>query len=146
MVTVIALRETGYFDFELGHVSEESLWLQMCSAFKVDKFFLVPKIGNAVFDKYQTIQEAIKDATGKKVFLEEEKRAIEIGRKPIYLRDFSHPADVVYIFGCSGQDTSKWVTKDDELISVKVPQHTDMFGVSVASMVLYDREVKHGKR
>ena len=132
MTTVIAARETGYFDFELGYVTEENYWEQVCMAFNVDRLVL-----------YDT-KEAITAVSGSKVFLETAKRAEEIGRKPMYLKDFVHPDDAIYVFGRTGNNNVRLVRDGDILLSVEQENDKgDMFALTMASIVLRDRFLKY---
>jgi len=131
-ITIIAAKETGYFDFELGYVTEENYWEQVCMAFNVGRLVL-----------YDT-KEAITEVSGSKVFLEAAKRAREIGKKPIYLKDFVHPNDAVYVFGRTGNNNVSLIEKNDVLLSVEQANDKgDMFALTMASIVLRDRFLKY---
>jgi hypothetical protein len=144
MITIITRRETGWFDYELGPVTEKNIWEQLCNAFGVNRLILVPTFEKTTLEQYDTVREALTKVEGVKVFLEIEKRAREIGREPIYLKDFKHPKNAVYIFGNSQTDNSRYVKKDDVLVSVETPNPQDPFGFNIACAVLYDRKVKDG--
>lgn len=52
---------------------------------------------------------------------------------------YAHPADIVYVFGRSGQDLINLVPHDVS-ISVSTPTPSSMFGISAAAMILRDRQ------
>ena len=142
MIIVITRWESGWFSFNQGQITEFSLWDQICKAYKVDRIIFIPKLMRSTLEQYDRIEEALDRVVGKKVFLERKNRAEEIGRKPIYLKDFHHPDDAVYIFGNSSTDNSRWAMDGDIILSIKTPSNVDMFGSTVLGIVLYDRQVK----
>jgi len=141
-VTVIARWETGWFGFDRGLLTEYSIWEQAFISYGVDRAIFVPKLMNSTLEQHDTLEEALAQVSGKKVFLEKPERAEKIGRNPVYLRDFQHPADAVYIFGNTSTDNSSWVRENDILLSVDIPYDGDMFGLTVVGIVLYDRRMK----
>jgi hypothetical protein len=144
MVTLLARRETGYFDFENGYVTEKNIWDQICLAYKVDKMIYVPKVDDTLIDQYNTIEEALAAVDGIKVFVEKKNRIEEVGRTPVFLEKFQHPTDAVYIFGDTPTDNSDWITKNDLVLSIDTPHDAHMFGISVAPIILEDRRAKNG--
>ena len=143
MITVVARWEDGYFGFLNGRVTEWCYWEQVFISYGVDRVIFVPKLMDARKpEQYDTLDEALANVSEPKVFFERAERARGIGREPIYLRDFQHPEDVVYIFGSTPTHNAKWVEEDDILVSIEIPSKGDMFAITVAGIVLYDREVK----
>lgn len=142
MINIIARWENTWFDYEYGKNADLQIWQLVCDSFKVDRMIFIPKIVGG--EEYDSIEEALAMVSGIKVFLEMPQRAIEIDREPIYLRDFVHPENAVYIFGNTSTDNSRWVEEKDILLSIDTPKHLGMFGFSVLGIVLYDRRLKSG--
>ena len=144
MITIIARWESGWFGKEYGVFTEYSFWEQIFIGYAVDRAIFVPKgLPNHKPEQYKTLTEALKNVEGRRVFLEKEYRAKEIGREPIFLREFVHPKDVVYIIGSSLTNNLKWVRKQDVVLSVdRINKRGDMFGMTMLGIVLHDRMVK----
>ena len=142
-VTVVARWDPGWFGFEYGLLTEYSVWEQVLISYGVDRRIFVPKLMvSSTLEQYNTLDEALANVSGQKVFLEKAERAVEIGREPVFLKNFQHPKDAVYIFGNTPTDNSSWVEEDDVLLSIDIPYDGDMFGFTVVGIVLYDRSTK----
>jgi hypothetical protein len=62
----------------------------------------------------------------------------------IELKDYTHPEKCVYIFGNSGAHNIASIRPEDDIVTIITPEFTarGIFGVCIAAVVLYDREVK----
>lgn len=144
MVTIITRRETGWFDSEGGQNTEKNIWEQICLAYEVDRLIMIPKFEETTLEQYDTIEEALDSVKGTKVFVEKKNRMEEIEREPVFLEDFKHPDEAVYIFGNGAIDNSRWIKDKDLILSIDTPKEAHMFGISIAPIILEDREVKDG--
>ena len=148
MIVVITRREEGWFwhepDCELGLNTEFSFWQQVFMSYDVDRFIFVPTTedGNE-HESYDSLEDALDQVTGTHVFLEPPHRAVEIERDPIFLNDFQHPQDAVYIFGRTGWSNISLVGSEDIVLSVEQSNtEGDMFAMTMLAVVLHDRWVK----
>jgi len=144
MITIIA--RWDYWDrlptTEQGTYAEFTIWEQICLCYNVKKLIMVPRLMNSTLEQYDTFEEALEHSQGKRVFLEKEQRAKVISRVPVFLENYIHPEDVTYVFGNTELDNSSWVREEDTLLSVRIPHNGDMYGVSIAPIVLNDRMEK----
>ena len=136
MVTVIGLWEPVWMDSER---SERRLWKQTMQAFKVDQWIMTPSNGK-VFScpvQYDTIEEALNSVEGKKTFFVPSKTA-----KGIKLEDYKHPKNAIYVIGSAAENLKKYMTDDDDIVTLYTDGDTDLFGCCFIPIVLYDRFLK----
>jgi hypothetical protein len=119
MITICGMLEKGW-ESNMEHL----VWRQLKGAFGVN-LILVPF-------HYKTMEEALKNLKGKKVFL------IPPGRiKSINFYNYKKPiGDVNYIFGRPGDNLVRYVTDKDDVVSVHTPNNTDLMAISVVGIIL----------
>jgi len=126
LITIIGRWEKDWLDPKV----ELFMWKQLCAAFNVDKLVMVGVSDNPriTIDQYETMEEALINRQGVKVFLE------PTGN--ILLNKFKHPNDVIYIFGNAMNNNLKY---EGVKVRINTPSITDMFAVNAAAIVLADR-------
>lgn len=146
-VTVIGAWEPDWADAEK---TERRQWKQTIQAYGIDNFYMVPQNQYTFTSplQTQTVSEAL-DATshyGKRVFLIPERTVLNkiSTRTVVYLHDYTHPTDAVYVFGSASEDLVSHVTDDVDVVSFKTPTTTDMFGCVALGILLADRQHKLG--
>ena len=116
---IIACRERGWFE----EGTEDSLWTNLCRS------------AGTRFELVDTLDD-VPELVGTIVVMD------ETGDES--LENFAHPEDAVYIFGNSGNTGIQQHIRADHVVRIDTPHDCNMFGISAASMVLYDRMVKNG--
>jgi hypothetical protein len=79
---------------------------------------------------------------GPKTFLIPPHTAEAAGLSFVELGDYTHPSDAIYVFGNGAENLVRWVTSDDEVVSIRTPSRADLFAAVVVGVVLHDRAVK----
>lgn len=120
--------------------TERRLWKQTIQAFGVQSWSMTPERGGQFTSptQYEDAAAMLAAYPGRKSFL------IAPGRVDgaIDLADYVHPATAIYVFGNAGQSLAKFVTDDDDVVSITTPNDTDMFASAALAAVLYSRTVK----
>jgi hypothetical protein len=104
---------------------EQLAWRQIRAAYGV-RMKLVPL-------DFPTMEEALDSVAGKKVFMIPEGRTdtIDFDRYKI-----PKDQDVVFVFGKPGDNLVRYITDDDDAVSIHTPNNVDMMAISVAGTVL----------
>lgn len=145
MVTVIGHWDIGY----MTPIVEQYYWSLPLRDFEVDRWIMNPVSGirNLEFqvdmEEYETYDECFKnvDDKAKRVFIEPRTKHMP---DTIWLHDFKHPEDVVYVLGSAHFNPTLGYRRDgDEVISIKTIQDKGVLWANQCiTMVLYDRMVK----
>lgn len=115
---IIACYEKGWF----SHKTDYRMWSNLCRSMN-EPFQLVESLENIeIDDGYEVV--AI-DESGDDL-----------------LQDFIHPDKAVYLFGRSCLNRIQDIVKSDHVVKVATPSSKDIFGISIAAIVLYDRMMK----
>lgn len=145
--TVIGCWEPDCADAEK---TERRLWKQTIQAYGIGTWYMAPQNQYTFTSPLQTA--SITDAltatvdTGKRVFLIPQSTVeTSLPDRPIvYLHNYTHPADAVYIIGSGSESLASYVTDQDDVVSFNTPATTDMFGCVALGIVLADRQNKLG--
>lgn len=125
MIQVLAKVEDEYLEYEYQYTS----WFCLIGAFGVNnkKLHLV---------KADEFESKLNELKGKRVFLEPPSNG-----KFTNLKDFEHPEDCIYVFGNKATGNLEYVKEGDDVVSVdmKNMSSVNVFGISIAGIVLYDR-------
>ena len=132
--------------------TELVLWHDLAVSFGVDLLIMIPDLKrynyqDLKFEKYETVEEALKShADMTYVFLEPPDVIEREGLKGESIADFKHPDNALYIFGASNQSNIGLVdlSRGDKLVYIPTADKGQMWGIEVASIVLYDRVRKAG--
>jgi len=130
VVTVIGMWEPGFSDYE--QIIEWRMWKQAIMAYEVDHWLMVgPPPKGGVFNQYDTLQEALDAAVGKKVFLIP---SADLDIDEVILDEYS---DIVFIFGNTPESMARYVG-DDLSLSINIPNgRTHLFAVTCLPLVLH---------
>lgn len=115
---IVACYEKGWFNRKTDY----RLWSNLCRSMD-EPFQLVKNLEDAEFPEDHKV--IVLDETGDET-----------------LHEFVHPRKAVYVFGRSCLNRIQDIVKADHVVRVDTPYYKDIFGISIASMVLYDRRVK----
>jgi len=127
-VYILAKTETGW----LGERADTAQWEHLLVAFNIDGFWL-----------QDTIDATLDTMTVSRVFLEPIENQPLIDNTFVNLVDFEHPIDCVYVFGNSASHNISLIRPEDSVVYLDTPNDSrGAFGVSIAAVVLYDRERK----
>lgn len=120
MITLVGILEPGY----IKTTPEFLGWKQLANAYQVR----LALAGH----HYDTIEEALANQIGHKVFF------IPPGRtESINFKDFIPPeGDIVYVFGCAGNNLTKYIEGNDTVVSIHTPYQADLMAISVVGIVL----------
>jgi hypothetical protein len=130
----------GYW--ELGYSSplrESERWDYMCKDFGINEWHMIPVSGiyNTRLEENAALKEVfIQHPNIPAVFFDENATTV--------LSDFTHPQDVIYVFGKSGYSPLGLMREGD--ISIKIDTPASVGGLwadQAASIVLYDRLLKN---
>src|SRR6056297_2519991 len=108
-ITVVGMWEKGWLDPSVEHM----MLRQLRGAYKFDRLIMIPKLLEGVSkrscEQYDTIEEALENVEGTKVFLEPngEHRLSDIPGE-----------DIVYIMGNASRSNERYVTEND--LSVRI--------------------------
>lgn len=139
MITVIGIWEPGY-SAEQSYF-EDTVWKQTLSAFGVDRFVMVSNENNEQLsltnpEQYDTMEDALASCTGERVFMTfSADDATEI-------RDFVHPTDAVYVFGCPSDNLLSYIKPEDHRVHIDTPNNIDMLACSCVAATLYSRSMQ----
>lgn len=133
MVEIISLWEKGWLDPKI----EAFMWKQVCSAYQVKSMTMVPKLlpSRTNLFQFDNIEDALSEVQGEKVFVLPEGRH----KNAVVLEEFKHPKHACYIFGNAVNNLVSLITEKDKVVTIKTPQNTDMFAISVVNTILYER-------
>ena len=133
-VMILAKTEHGFKEFD----GDWTQWKNLGRAYGVkdQDMHLVPDL-DEILSQFDDI---------KKVFLEPPYNQRMIDQKFIDLEDYKHPDDCVYIFGNATRDNIRFITEEDDIVYIRMLNMSSrlVFGVCMASILLYDRMKKHG--
>ena len=118
---IIACREKGWLDER----ADFRQWDHLCRSMGGEELQLVYRLEDIEFPKDRPI-----------VILDESAET--------HLKDFVHPENAVYVFGRSCLNKMQDAYYSDYAVRVDTPANCNMFGVTVAAIVLYDRNLKRG--
>ena len=140
MVHIIGVWEKNWLEPKI----ERHLWMHLIGAFKIERYTMVPGLIERRNNMYlcDTMEEALKTTTYKKVFLCPPQVNDPYGEQE--LGKYVHPFNACYIFGATGHELWEHVTENDDVVCLTTKGRTQMFGLQVAGMVLYDRVKKEG--
>lgn len=129
MLTVIGAWESDWMENKL----ERRLWKQTIQAYNVDKWVMTPQFGSFTSPiQYQTLEEAIDNSEGKRVFL------VPFDGEPLH--EYSHPEDATYIFGNIPENLKQYMREGDDVVRIATPKSTDLFAAVALGIVLESRE------
>ena len=130
MISILAKTETIFSEYEYQWTS----WNKVCLAYGVNN----KQIHLVDTENFEDVLNSLDDR--KKVFLEPPYHA----KQTSYLHEYEHPDDCVYIFGNTQTSNLEYVKEGDDIVSVRMNAMSDsnVFGISIASIVLYDRMMK----
>lgn len=137
MVRVAGLWELGWNT----PIKEVDLWEFPLRDFEVDKFYMSPVSGidHSMVEERHSFEDLLKEARAEGttlVFVD------EMATTP--LKDFSHPENVLYVFGKSGLNPLKAYGQKEDL-SVVIETKINggiLWPHQAAAIVLYDRMMK----
>lgn len=128
-VHIVAKHAIGWF----GEGGDKALWRHLTEAFKIDGLKIVRRLS-----------EGLEGIDLPRVFLEPPINESLIDHEFIDLKDFEHPDECVYLFGNASSNNLVHVRPQDTIVTIRTPDPdtTAVFGVCIAAIVLYDREMK----
>ena len=107
----------------------------MRGAYKFDRLIMVPKklerISTSSLIQYDTIEEALANVEGTKVFLEP---------KGEHSFDDIPEGDIVFIMGNASRSNARYVTENDLSVRIDTPGSSDLFAVNALAIAL-DRRI-----
>ncbi|MGI9317648.1 MAG: hypothetical protein ACR2QW_09975 [bacterium] len=115
--------------------TEWQLWRQLKGSFRVDRFHMVPVVENfrrGNVYQYETMEEALAEAIGDRVFLEPK------GGKSV--ADLPQ-GDIVLVFG-NTEHSNQEFAKPDEMYRINTPSRTVLYGCNAAAIAL---AIRHGQ-
>lgn len=130
MITLVGILEPGYTPIKERFAKHKSTpewlgWKQLAGAYQV-KLCLVGF-------HYETMEEALEVTPGRRIFV------IPPGRtESIDFKDFTTPPedDIAYIFGCAGNNLTKYIKDGDTVVSIHTPYPADLMAISVVGIIL----------
>jgi hypothetical protein len=142
--TVVGSWELGYS----APLTESYLWAWPLRDFGVVDWRMWPVSGikcpeqQVSLTEYPTIDDALAGLTGQRVYLEPSNGTFPLD--PIWLHDFEHPEDAIYIFGSVYfNPTVGRLTENDLVVQMPTLHDTGVpFPHQICVAVLYDRLVK----
>ncbi len=138
MIYIIAKTETGYKDLD----GDWALWNNLGRAYGMNyKHIHLVEDPADILDYFRSAP-GVSDI--KKVFLEPPFNEKFIDHEFINLKDYKHPEECVYIFGNTPAHNIRFIQPEDDIVSVRMVNFSSriVFGISIASIVLYDRWMK----
>jgi hypothetical protein len=129
--------------WDLGYnspIREIELWEFLLRDFGVTDFKMTPRSGVTSdfveeFDRIEEVLEAHRSSGDAVVFIDE--------KSPHRLEAFTHPGDVLYVFGKVGYSPIGYKKEGDLSISVETPMNSGTpWPHQIAALVLYDRFAK----
>lgn len=138
MITILGLWETVW----MGPRTERRVWQQTMYSFKVDRWAMT-----ALKDAqtapwtypvpFEDVGEMLAAYPGKKTFLMCPDRM-----ESQDLIEYEHPEDAIYVFGNNAQNLVKFVSDEDDVVTINTPWDGTLFAHCAAPIVLYDRMLK----
>jgi hypothetical protein len=135
-VTVAGIWDLGYN----SPIKEIELWEFLLRDFGVTDFKMSPMSGVTSdfveeFDRLDEILEVHRAQGDAVVFIDE--------KSPHLLEGFTHPSDVLYVFGKVGYSPIGYKEEGDLAISIETPMNSGTpWPHQIAALVLYDRFAK----
>jgi tRNA(Leu) C34 or U34 (ribose-2'-O)-methylase TrmL len=122
---------------------ERRVWKQTLDSFKADKWAMTGLDSSSwsIPHYYPDMEEMLEAYPGKKTFLIAPDRT-----ESLDLADYQHPEDAIYVFGNTPNSLVKYVSEDDDVVSIHTPHNATLFGHCTLPIVLYDRLLKNGSR
>ena len=141
MVTVLGLWEVEWMEAER---TERRLWKQTIQAFDVDVWAMAPHQGGTFTSpvQYDDLTTMLAAYPGAKTFLIPQNTAEAASLSFIDLKDYTHPANPIYVFGSSHENLTTHVTESDDVVSICSPVAAHLFASSAMSAVVSDRCMK----
>ena len=147
MVSVLGHWDIGYH----APITEQYYWFFPMRDFGVTDWNMSPVSGIRCREPQVTLTEwghydDYFDSNQEKVRVFLEPRTKHQNPDTIWLHDFEHPEDCVYVFGSAHYNpTLKHKRNQDVVVSVKSKNDKGVFwGDQIMCLVLYDRMMKHG--
>lgn len=129
MLTIVSRWETT----QLHPLEEWQLWRQLRGAFGIDRFVMVPKQEGfdqvSIVDQYDTMEEALESAEGKRVFLEPS-AVLDLGDMP--------NGDIVLICGSTEKDNLQHAAPGEayRIHTLGEDRHNHLYGPNAAAIAL----------
>lgn len=115
---IAACREEGWLD----RITDNAQWDNLCRSFGVDLQLVVEFSEIVVPDGYAVV---VMDESGEDS-----------------LEDFTHPENVIYIFGRSTLNRIQDGITHDHSVQINTVEQKGIFGVSIAGALLYARSLQ----
>lgn len=137
MIRIAGLWELGWNT----PIKEADLWQYVLAEFGVERWFMAPISGIAgpsLLSEVADLQQMIDDhrEEGVPIVFVDEK-----GATP--MREFKHPADVLYVFGKSSLSPLVGYGRGDASVKIETIRNSGgMWAHQAASVLLYDRMLK----
>jgi len=125
--------------------TERRLWKQTIQAYAVDQWAMCDVRGGPFTSPLQhaDINALLAAYPGSKTLLIAPDTIEAQGvAGSIDLKDYTHPADAIYVFGSSPESLVNHIGETDDVVTIRTPVSAAMFGHVALSAVLYDRMVK----
>jgi len=136
VITVLGLWESLWFE---GERTERRIWKQTIQAFGV-RHWAMCGINGGPFSspaQFPDVESMLAAYPGRRTFL------IPPGRvESVDLVDYSHPPDAIYVFGNTTESLARYVTPNDDVVSIHTAAPVDLFPYPALGAVLYDRMAK----
>lgn len=129
IITLVGILEPGYTltKEKFSHKSTPEFlgWKQLAGAYQV-------KLALVGFH-YDTIEEALENQIGRRIFFIPPDRT-----ESIDFKDFTTPLEdnIAYIFGCAGNNLTKYIKEGDTVVSIHTPFPADLMAISVVGIIL----------
>ena len=147
MVKIVAHWEIGY----MAPIMESNFWNLPLRDFEVEHWGMVPVSGirhnetqKVDLNEYETYDEYFEEEGEDLVRVFFEPRTDHHNPNTIWLHDFDHPTDCIYVFGSAHHNPSLFHKRDHDLVvSIKTVQDKGvLWSNQCATLVLYDRMLK----
>jgi len=145
MIHVVGHWEIGY----MTPIIEAQFWGNTLREFEVDAWWMSPVSGirnvatRVDFKERHNYNEILKelDSSLPRVFIEP--RTKHQNPETVWLHDFEHPEDCVYIFGSAHYNPTNHKREQDNIVSIKTIKDLGaLWSNQCLTMVLYDRMIK----
>lgn len=147
MVSVLGHWEIGY----MTPIMEEKYWSLVLRDFNVNEMNMVPISGikqkeiSVKLNEYHNYDDALNNIDKKLVRVFIEPRTKHYNPNTIWLHEFEHPENCLYIFG-SAHYNPTISQKDPIVVSIKTKDDKGvLWSNQCLSLVLYDRMLKENK-
>ena len=135
MITVLGVWEPTWMEPRV----ERRVWKQTLDAFGVDRWAMIgaDEVNWSIPTQFYAWEDALAAYSGKKTFL------VAPGRTDsIDVINYDHPDDAVYVFGNTPDNLVRYVSSDDDVVSIHTDTPATLFGHCTLPIILYDRMVK----